>query len=78
MTQTRIGFWRSVCGCTVGSWSAVAAIVYCIIAPPLPASALWSRLAASVGIVLAAAIAGKLLALATARAVLAFSVRQAS
>jgi len=78
MTQTRIDFWRGVCGCTSGSWSAIAAIGYCAIAPPLPASALWTRLAASVGIVLAAAIAGKLLALGSARAVLALSVRQAS
>ena len=77
MTQTPIDFWRGVCGCTVGSWGAVAAMVYCLIAPPLPASAPWARVAASVGIVLATAIAGKLFALATARVVLAFSVREA-
>lgn len=66
----RITFWRNVCGCTLGGWSAMVAIIYCIAAPPSLGAALWTRVAASIGIVLCAAIAGKLLALATARAFL--------
>lgn len=66
--MTSITFWRSVCGCTAGAWSALLAIGYCIIAPPLAGAPLWARMAAGAGIVIAAALAGKLLALATARA----------
>ena len=66
--MTSITFWRSVCGCAVGAWSALLTIGYCIMAPPLASAPLWARVTAGAGIVLAAALAGKLLALATARA----------
>jgi hypothetical protein len=71
----RITFWRNVCGCTLGGWSAIVAIACCIIAAPLPGAALWARVAASVGIVLAAALTGKFVALVVARAVLATLTR---
>ncbi len=70
MSVNSVRFWRDVCGCTVGSWSAVGAIAYCLIATPLPGAALWIRVAASAGIILGAAITGKILALTTARAML--------
>jgi hypothetical protein len=65
--MTNLTFWRGVCGCTVGSWSAVIAILYCIVAPPLSGAPVVARVAASVSIVLAAALTAKVIALLTAR-----------
>lgn len=70
--NARLTFWHNICGCQLGAVSALAAIVYCVAARPLPSTALWTRVVASVGIVLVSAIAGKLLALAVARITLAW------
>jgi hypothetical protein len=70
MTGTSIPFWQGVCGCTVGAWSAVAALAWCIISAPLPGASLPVRVAASAAVVLGAALTGKLLALGTARVIL--------
>lgn len=72
MTSSQLQFWRNVCGCTVGSWTALLAIGWCIATPPLPAAVLWLRIAASGGIVVLAALVAKLLALAVARMVLTY------
>jgi hypothetical protein len=72
--NTSLSFWQNVCGCQAGAICALAAIAYCLAAPPVASAALWTRVAASVGIVLGSAIAGKLLALAVARAMLAYHV----
>lgn len=69
-----LSFWQNVCGCHAGAICALAAIAYCVAAPPVPSAALWTRVAASVGIVLAGAIGGKLLALAVARVMLAYHI----
>ena len=69
-----LSFWQNVCGCQAGAVCALTAIAYCLAAPPVPSAALWTRIAASVGIVLASAIAGKLLALAVARVMLAYHI----
>lgn len=72
--NSQLTFWRNVCGCQPGAVGALASLAYCIREPPLPSSALWMRVAASVGMVLASAVAGKLLALAAARVVLAYHI----
>lgn len=64
--EKRLNFWRSVCGCQAGAFAFIAMAVWRIAFAGVPS---WTggAIAATAGLVLAAAIAGKLAALLAAR-----------
>lgn len=64
--EARLNFWRSVCGCQPGAFAFIAMTVWRIFFAGVPAWTL-RTVAVSAGLVLLAAVAGKLLAILAAR-----------
>lgn len=66
----RLGYWANACGCHTGAFFTLAAIVACVVSPPGDFGTLPTRVLASTGVVLAAAITGKVVGLLVARVML--------
>lgn len=73
-TERRFNFWRKVCGCQVGALLLLATLAWRIPEMLHMPEWTWIALATEAGIALLAALAGKALAMAGARLLLAIDI----
>jgi hypothetical protein len=74
--SSRLSFWLNACGCSTGAVFTLAAITWCVMVPLAERDALPTRIVASVGFVLGAALLGKIVGLLGARVMLAIDVKR--
>lgn len=73
-TERRINFWRQVCGCQIGALLLLAMLVWRIPTMLRTPYWNWTALATEAGVVLLAAVGGKVLAIMGARLLLAIEI----
>jgi hypothetical protein len=74
--NARLNFWVRACGCHTGALFALVAVVVCIVTLRGATERVWSTLVLDFGLVVAAALAGKVVGIVTARLLLAVDVRR--